>query len=610
MAFEEMKFNLLIKRLSKLKDGEIIKLDLEPWEISILFDSNNCLRQEIMKHRKKIDWNGISLNSLNITNMDFTGMKGVKFKEGFYLYSEPIKKAKFTDVEFIQPIKNSCSDCDFTGSIGAKMCPRIMFGRNISGTKCCDVEFFGKSPFEDVLIENTDFTGSVNAVFNPNTVKNASLQGAVLTDVKLTDMPMSNVNVTNTNFEGSNIEELIKLNTEFTSAIIKLSKGEDISQIFDDVDYLPLYKRILSTELSLTSHPIKLPLSEDIKRKLLFYEKENSKLVPNDFFKEFQEKIDFSNISFDNVSVRCLDLSKLKGAKINPQTVWDKNLEGTKCNGHDFTGCSFDDVLVMYTDFTGATAVKINPQTLRSKALVGSICNGLDFTDCSFDGVAIRDANFRGSRGVKINPQKVYNKNLVGTVLSGVELTDTLDNTSIRKTIFEGVINAVVNPQTIENLWDTKCKDLKFNGPLTGVDINDNTDFEGSNYDEIIALERRLRNDIRLIRSGSQNFNIYNDSTMIPLYQKVLSDSIYFYDFIKLPFPDDILKQILFEEKDGVFSFCKLPRSNFDMQTLIGKIDISGTALEPLVKMVTLEEITEIPIKKLGRYSIKNNIYN
>ena len=53
MAFEEMKFNLLIKKLSKLKDGEIIKLDLEPWEFSILFGSDGYLRQEIMMHRKK-----------------------------------------------------------------------------------------------------------------------------------------------------------------------------------------------------------------------------------------------------------------------------------------------------------------------------------------------------------------------------------------------------------------------------------------------------------------------------------------------------------------------------------------------------------------------------
>lgn len=53
-------------------------------------------------------------------------------------------------------------------------------------------------------------------------------------------------------------------------------------------------------------------------------------------------KIDFDGVSFDGVNISITDFTGSKGAKINPQTIYDKSLCRTVCADVEFTG-SFND---------------------------------------------------------------------------------------------------------------------------------------------------------------------------------------------------------------------------------------------------------------------------
>lgn len=63
--------------------------------------------------------------------------------------------------------------------------------------------------------------------------------------------------------------------------------------------------------------------------------------------------VDFTGVSFDDVDVRCIDFTGSKGVKINPKTVYDKSLWGTKLSDVEIVG-SFDGVDTRETDFTGS----------------------------------------------------------------------------------------------------------------------------------------------------------------------------------------------------------------------------------------------------------------
>lgn len=100
-------------------------------------------------------------------------------------------------------------------------------------------------------------------------------------------------------------------------------------------------------------------------------------------------RLDYSNISFDNASVKDFDFTGMQGVCINPQTVFNKNLRNTILNGVSITG-SLDDVYIPGTNFVGSIGALINPQEVYDKNLSRTI-----IADCiivnDFDGVKLKD---------------------------------------------------------------------------------------------------------------------------------------------------------------------------------------------------------------------------
>jgi len=160
--------------------------------------------------------------------------------------------------------------------------------------------------------------------------------------------------------------------------------------------------------------PITLPYTGEELKEILFEKSINyngeEHYVFYDELESVIHKIDLSNVSFDNVYVEEIDFSNLHGVKINPQTIYDKNLYKTILNGVEFVTDDkniidlFDGVDVRCANFTGSKGAKINPQTIKGKNLYSCVLCDVDFTGFSFDGVSIEYTDFEGSKGAKINP--------------------------------------------------------------------------------------------------------------------------------------------------------------------------------------------------------------
>ena len=83
--------------------------------------------------------------------------------------------------------------------------------------------------------------------------------------------------------------------------------------------------------------PVLFDIPSEILHELIFeiYAGDARKISKD--IKPHLKKIDFSNISFDNVIVYGFDFTGLKNVKINPQTVRFKDLSRTILNGVTFT---------------------------------------------------------------------------------------------------------------------------------------------------------------------------------------------------------------------------------------------------------------------------------
>ena len=139
----------------------------------------------------------------------------------------------------------------------------------------------------------------------------------------------------------------------------------------------------------------------------------------------------------------------------------------------DLSEVSFDDFLAENVDFSGLYGVKLNPQKVYSKSLCCSILNGVEIIG-SFDDVNVERTNFKGVLGNnKINPQKIYSKSLFCTKLCDMEITGSFDGVDLENTDFRGIIgHNELNPQTVKlkTLHGTTLENVNIIGSFEDVD--------------------------------------------------------------------------------------------------------------------------------------------
>ena len=164
--------------------------------------------------------------------------------------------------------------------------------------------------------------------------------------------------------------------------------------------------------------PILLPYTSKEMKELLFDLKKDESGTEyysfNSILSNLKGKIDFSNVDFDNVSLIGIDLSRTYGVKFNPQKIYKKSLKNTKLGenveviGNDKVNQIdlFEGVILNHTEFRGCKNVVIDPQTIFEKDLQYTTLEGVTFNG-SFDGVSVWNTNFAKSRGAKLDPKRI-----------------------------------------------------------------------------------------------------------------------------------------------------------------------------------------------------------
>ena len=170
----------------------------------------------------------------------------------------------------------------------------------------------------------------------------------------------------------------------------------------------------------------KIDIDPNILEKIIFKNILNTTHKVFALYEDLIQKLDLSDISFDNFNAYQFDFGELYGVKLNPQTVHGKDLRHSILEGVEIIG-SFDNCMIHHTNFKGSTGAKINPQSIYEKDLSYSILDGVEITG-PFDNCKIVGTDFTGSTGAKINPQTIYEKDLSFANLSGVEIIESLDD--------------------------------------------------------------------------------------------------------------------------------------------------------------------------------------
>lgn len=94
-----------------------------------------------------------------------------------------------------------------------------------------------------------------------------------------------------------------------------------------DIEFIEKLRKDLVSELLKYegNEKIKLDLSiEELEDLIFTFNCSGARKIAINF--ELIKKLDLSGVSFDNVDIRHLDFTGSKGVKINPQTVYNKNL--------------------------------------------------------------------------------------------------------------------------------------------------------------------------------------------------------------------------------------------------------------------------------------------
>ena len=112
----------------------------------------------------------------------------------------------------------------------------------------------------------------------------------------------------------------------------------------------------------------------------------------------------------------------------------------------DFSNVDFSGIKVRGTIFDGMIGVKINPQTVYEKDLSHGYYDGVEFIG-PFDNVNVEGSSFRGSQGAIINPQKVYMKNMDDTNCADVIIIGSFENVSCDNIRLKGAIIPTISEQ-------------------------------------------------------------------------------------------------------------------------------------------------------------------
>lgn len=155
---------------------------------------------------------------------------------------------------------------------------------------------------------------------------------------------------------------------------------------------------------------IQLNIPSKVLEKIIFEHDYTCDCLEFAFDFEQIKKLDLSSISFDGVKVFNKDFSNSKGVKINPQTVYEKNIMNTVLKDVEIIGL-FTDVKISGASFKGSTGAYID-----LRYIYGNNARNVDFCDAfvlhpTCPSVSTTDANFKGSlKSIELDEEQLLSE--------------------------------------------------------------------------------------------------------------------------------------------------------------------------------------------------------
>ena len=184
---------------------------------NVIFDYDSNDYKEFSKTLadvlKYIDFSNISFAGFKAAGVNFTGYHNVTINPQTIAYKDlsnsVLKGVKFASRTYAEDIFKDVLlvNTNFTGSVGAQIIPETV--KNLAGGKMASVAFSGQNNgemFKDCDLSYMDFTGSHGAVVNPQVIYEKSLKFTNLTDALLVrGANFDDCYVTETTFNGQDV---------------------------------------------------------------------------------------------------------------------------------------------------------------------------------------------------------------------------------------------------------------------------------------------------------------------------------------------------------------------------------------------------------------------
>lgn len=191
---------ILVDELSKYDGDKPVLLTLDQELLQSLIFNGEYFADIIENIKTKINYENISFNGFNASDVDFSVLTGVKI-EPLMLYNEDLSGAICAGVEFIGSFEDvMIYGANFKGSKGAKINPKAIWNKDLTDCVFADVEFIGA--FEGVSIKGSDFTGSKGAKIDPHSINDFDLRNANFCDVEFIGS-FEDVQISGSSFKGS-----------------------------------------------------------------------------------------------------------------------------------------------------------------------------------------------------------------------------------------------------------------------------------------------------------------------------------------------------------------------------------------------------------------------
>ena len=188
-------------------------------------------------------------------------------------------------------------------------------------------------------------------------------------------------------------------------------------------------------------------------------------------------KIDLSDISFDNFDAKGFDFTGLYGVRLNPQTIWDKNLKGSVLNGVEFIG-SFFKAKIEGANFTGSKGAIIDLALYDGKEANKITWQHYSLNNCKFSGVIFTSP----IKDIRLYSYHFFDEN-----------KDTMwSSPSIQGTDFTGSKGAIIDVNDIKDLHNCNLTDALIVGEIKQSHYINGTNFTGAKQKVIGPFSKQI----------------------------------------------------------------------------------------------------------------------